>query len=125
MGGFQGSHTYRITPNKVKRLPAISDDPDPVRRFCRLNGLPLTLIKEVEWGEQVYFEHPLYQGDGGFRSIEEGEAPVKLVLVHTTGNPEVQEKLLVVKGHKPRTWEDFSKAAQTWARVMSGYYRLS
>jgi len=115
---------YRITPHKVKRLPLIENDPNPVRRFCRLNGIPLTRIQRVARGESVEFLNPHYQGDNGLRKISDSEPPVKIVGCHTTGNPEYEWKILVVKGEEPKTWEDFCVIARNWREVQEGEYRL-
>jgi len=115
---------YRITPQKVQRMPLIQNDPDPIRRFCRLNGLPLTKNTRVEWGEEVYFGPYRHQGDCSFRWIKTGESPIAWKRVLTTQNPEWVEKLLVVKGEEPRTWEEFCIIAREWAVVQDGQLRL-
>ncbi len=115
---------YRITPQKVRRMPLIENDPEPIRRFCRLNGLPLTVITRCERSEQVYFRRHLHQGDSPYRSIKKGEPPVAWKRVVTIENPSWVEKLLVVKGEEPKTWEEFCIIAQEWEVVQSGRFRL-
>lgn len=117
-------NAYRITPHRVRRMPLIENDPDTIRRFCRLNGIPLTRIQRVARGEKIEFLHPLCQGDDGLRGIAGNEPPVKIVGCHTTGNPEYEWKILVVEGEEPKTWEAFCTIAQNWTQVKEGEYHL-
>ncbi|MDD3065452.1 MAG: hypothetical protein PHT24_04255 [Endomicrobiaceae bacterium] len=121
---IRNGNAYRITPHKVRRMPLIENDPDFVRRFCRMNNLPLTRIKKVERGERVDFHHPHYQGDNGLRCVKDGEVAVKIVGCHTTGNPEYEWLILAVKGEEPKTWEEFCAIARNWREVQSGEYHL-
>lgn len=116
---------YRITPNKVRRMPLIENDPDPIRRFCRMNGLPLTRIVRVERGKKVYFGIHQYKGDSNYRSIGENEPPVVIKgLTTTCSNPPYVWKIMVVDGEEPQTWEEFVKIAREWGEVKSGKFTL-
>lgn len=121
---IRAGRAYRIT-TKVIALPLIENDPNPIRRFCRKNGLPLTMIVRIDRGEQVYFGPALYQGDSNFRSLKEDEPPVALKSLKTTeANPSWVEKILVVKGEEPKTYEEFCAIAQNWQDVKDGRYVL-
>jgi len=107
-------NAYRITPQKVRRMPLIERDTKYVRRFCRQNGIALTKIKHVKRGEEVKFSRPRNQGDDGIRMVGENDPPVCLVSVETGNNPSNQWLILVVKGEEPKTWEEMVKIAKKW-----------
>ncbi len=117
-------NAYRITPQKVRSLPLIENDPDCVRRFCRLNNIPLTRIYYVARNENVYFEHPHYQGDEGYRCVSESDPSVKITGCHTTGNPSYEWKILVVREEQPKTWAQFCEIAKEWPEVKNNKYHL-
>ncbi len=115
---------YRITPQKVISLPLIEQDPDPIRRFCRKNGIALTKIVRCERGEKICFGPPRCQGETGYRSIGINDPPVVFERCWTTGNPEWVFNILVVRGEEPKTYEQFCTIAQNWESVISGQYVL-
>ncbi len=115
---------YRITPKGVRRLPFIERDPDPIRRFCRKNGIALTKIVRCERGEKIFFGPPRCQGETGYRSIRANDPPVVFERCWTTGNPEWVFSILVVRGEEPKTYEQFCAIAQNWESIKSGEYIL-
>jgi hypothetical protein len=124
-GRLMGSWTivngsaYRITPNKVLRMPLVENDPDPVRRFCRKNGIALTHLRHVARGEEIEYLYPHYQGDSGKRSVGPNDPPVKFVSCHVCTNPSVEWDILVVKGEEPKTYEKFCEVVKNWPQVGS------
>ncbi len=106
---------YRITPNKVLRMPLIENDTNPVRRLARTLGWPLTKIKYLE-GEESFTYPPRCQGDDGVYHLPEGENVVVMAL-WTNGNPDWETYVFVRKGSAP-SWEE----AQTALRRHASHY---
>ncbi len=117
-------HAYRIGPNRVTCLPLIENDPDPIRRFCRTNALPLTMITYVKRGEEVYFGQAQGQGEKNTLSIGPEEPRVCLKKLWTTGNPALVFKILVVKDEAPKTYAELCGILESWLEIKDGTYIL-
>lgn len=104
---IKAGNAYRITPGKVLRMPLMKNDPKPIRRFCRSNGIALTRIQYVERDEKIYFGRAHHHGDSNYRSINASEPAVCLKWVDTIENPARVWKILVVKGEEPATYDEF------------------
>ena len=84
---------FRITPNKVKELPPKEEDPNVLRRYFRLRGIPLNRIIKIKKGDKSPKETPLgYITPGG----EENE-------IHQSRHKDSRWVLFVVKGQEPKT----------------------
>lgn len=103
-------------------MPLVDRDPDPVRRFCRKNGIALTKIVRVERGQPVWLGSALWQGDDGNRRVKEGDPALKPVYCECAGG--WQWSILVVKGEEPKTYEEFCAIAQNWDEVKGGSWKL-
>ena len=98
---------YRITPGKVRRLPFLEKDQNFPRRFCRTEGMALTLIVKATRGEDTGCRYL----NGKPVIIQEGDPAVIYLLQNYLGaahNPPTRPALVIIEREiTAKTYEEF------------------